>query len=105
MKEIAEPDCGCPGAGGTCVSVSSQYADVSLPLKVKPYAIVKKVETDCCGEPAVAVRRTCEGGCAGCEITLTQFLCIRISVEYGAEAEAGDATVNCRHAPGGGLCR
>lgn len=105
MKERAESDCGCPGAGATCTSVGAQYADVSLPIKVKPFAAIAKVETDCCSEPAVAVRRICEGGCTGCEMTVTQSICVKITVEYGAAAEAGETSVTCRYAPGGPPCR
>ncbi|MEG1501163.1 MAG: hypothetical protein RR396_04335, partial [Clostridiales bacterium] len=81
----------------TCTSITSQYADVSLPLKVKPYAIVGKLEAECCGEPIVAVH-PCQGAnCScGCEITITQTVCIRIPVEYGADANTGDITAVCK---------
>ncbi|MEG1633942.1 MAG: hypothetical protein RR314_07825 [Oscillospiraceae bacterium] len=85
------------GCAFTCTSVTSQYADVSVPLKLKPYALVGKMTTECCGEPMFALR-PCQGagGSCGCEITITQTVCIRIPIEYGAEADVGDTTTACR---------
>lgn len=87
----------------TCTSVSRQYADVCLPVKVDPFAVIGEVKTECCGEPVVTVRQGC--GCGGCEITVMQSICISIPVEYGTTIEAGKPAVNCkRPSAGGGAC-
>ena len=105
MEEQAIQSCGCPEDAAACTTVSEQHADVSLPVKVKPYAVLGEVTTDCCGEPVVTVKQSC--GCIGCEITITQSLCISIPVEYGASVEAGEIAVVCKRTPGGGCtpCR
>ncbi|MEG0144933.1 MAG: hypothetical protein RR739_02590 [Clostridia bacterium] len=110
MDESAR-HCACEQDGLNCTSVAAQYVDVSVPLKLKPYAIVGDLTTECCGEPVVSLR-PCPGGncCCGCEITITQTLCVRIPVRYGANADVGDATSLCLRAPhcvnpGNNLCR
>lgn len=98
MGGCAEPGACRPEEGTSCTGVGTQYADVSLHVRVQPYALLGEVKAACCGEPAVTVRQAC----GGCEITITQPVCIRIPVEYGAGAEAGELTVRCRCAPDGG---
>lgn len=100
MDEHTEQICVCPDESVTCTSVSAQYADINIPIKAKPYASIGTVTTDCCGEPIVTVRQAC--GCCGCEITITQSLCIKIPVVYGTTVEVGKFEVNCKEAPGNG---
>lgn len=81
----------------TCTSVTSQYADVSVPLKLSPYANVGALVTECCGEPVLALRPCQSGNCScGCEITITQTICIRIPIEYGTAADVGGTTAICK---------
>lgn len=105
MDASGDPRCARESREVTCTAVSAQYADVSLPVQVKPYAVVEQVETVCCGDPVVAVRRASDCGCTGCEITITQSVCVRLSVKYGTDAEAGDVMVSCRQTPAGGCAR
>lgn len=81
-----------------CVSVASQYADITLPIRAKPCAEVLGVETDCCGEPEATVRPA-SGGC--CEVSFTQSVRIRIRIRYGAEVETGKPAFVCAPAPDG----
>lgn len=78
-----------------CVSVSTQMAEVSLPVRLQPSASVGEIFTECCGEPVVTVRQFCGSRC-GCEIVITQTICVSIPVEYGAEVHPGDPCVICR---------
>ncbi|MEG1771828.1 MAG: hypothetical protein RR352_00885 [Clostridia bacterium] len=84
----------------TCSSVASQYADVSVSLKLKPYAILGKLATECCGEPMITTR-SCQGANSfcGCEITVTQVICIKIPIEYGTDANIFDTSAVCRKVP------
>lgn len=70
-------------------------AEVSLPVRLQPNAAIGEISTECCGEPVVTVRQFCGSRC-GCEIVITQTVCVSIPVEYGAEAQAGDPGVICR---------
>lgn len=97
MNEQKQEACSREKESLTCTSITSQYADVSVPLKLMPYAVVGKLVTECCGEPVVALRQ-CQGSSTscGCEITITQVVCTRIPVEYGVEADVGDTAVICK---------
>ncbi|MEG1661383.1 MAG: hypothetical protein RR332_02610 [Clostridiales bacterium] len=97
MNEQMQESCIREKEKSTCTSVTSQYADVSVPLKLNPYAIVGNLVTECCGEPIVSLRSCQDGNCSsGCEITITQTVCIKIPLTYGAEADSGDITVICK---------
>ncbi|MEG0036222.1 MAG: hypothetical protein RR147_03815 [Oscillospiraceae bacterium] len=95
MNELVQELCGCERENLTCTSTTSQYADVSVSLKLKPYAIVGKMSTECCGEPVIALR-PCGSGSCQCEITITQTVCVRIPIEYGTEADIGETKTNCK---------
>lgn len=84
-----------PEQPGACLRISTQMADVSLPVRLRPSAVIGEIRTECCCEPSVSVRPLGCGRC-GCEIVITQTVCISIPVEYGAEAQAGDPMVICR---------
>ena len=81
-----------------CFKSVTECADVSLPVSIKPYAIMGRVHTECVGEPII---RYCHSGdsrdgCGKCEITVTQALKIKIPIEYGAVADAGRSHVKCK---------
>lgn len=100
MNEQPQESCVDVRENLTCTVVTSQYADVSVPMKLKPYANVGELVTECCGEPVIALR-SCQGAnCScGCEITITQTICIRIPMEYGTETDVGDTTAICKRNP------
>ncbi|MEG0369998.1 MAG: hypothetical protein RR593_08360 [Hungatella sp.] len=97
MEAHEQESCTCPEAQVTCTGVSAYYADLSVPIKIRPYAIVGNLETVCCGDPIISCR-TGQGnnGSCGCEITITQTICIRIPVEYGTLADIGDTCISCK---------
>lgn len=97
MEEQMQGACVGQKENPTCTSMSTYYADVSVPLKVMPYAVVGTIKTECCGDTTISFRSNQGTGCTcGCEITITQTLCIRIPVEYGTTADAGDTCVVCK---------
>lgn len=80
----------------TCTSVVSQCADVSVPIKLKPYVLIGKVAAECCGEPIITLRQNQVVNCScTCEITITQTVCMRVSLEYGTEIDVGDTRSTC----------
>lgn len=84
--------------GKDCTSISTQYTDIHLPVKVKPWANIGEVQTDCCGDPIVTLHKAC--GCGWCEITIMQQVCITIPVEYTTTVEMGELAVNCKRPQG-----
>ncbi|MEG0830641.1 MAG: hypothetical protein RSD88_08660 [Anaerovoracaceae bacterium] len=81
----------------TCTSVHSQCAEVSVPLELKPYATLGELETECCGEPIITLHQNQGSTCScGCELTITQSVCIRIPLEYGTKADVGETTSCCK---------
>ncbi len=45
----------------------------------------------------VTLRQSSTCGCTVlCELTITQSLCLKISIEYGATAQGGDISVCCK---------
>ena len=99
MEKCAE--CCGADAGTACTGVAAQLVDVSLPIKIKPSAVVGEIDTECCGEPVVTIRQsTCCG--KGCHIIITQSICITIPVEFSADAEEGEISAVCRRACTGG---
>lgn len=94
------------GAQGKCAHVCVQYADVSVPIKLNPYTNVGCVKVECCGAPEVVCRVKPE--CSknkGCEFTITQTMCVRIPVEFGAVATVGDTIVECGKCGGCDHCK
>lgn len=82
----------CPGHLG-CISVGYQYADIKIPIELKPDVTVGQIETECCGEPvAVCINNKSE---KTCEIILTQKICIKIPVRYSTTACIGEAEADC----------
>ena len=81
----------------SCPVVGYQSASVCVPVRVVPYAKAGGTITSCCGDPVVLPGSTpCAGNKKGeCSFTITQTLCIAVPVEFGADAYAGDAYVDC----------
>lgn len=76
-----------------CTKVAHQYAEVSLPIEIKPEAKLGNVETECCGEPTVICH---ESQCYGmCEVTIIQKLCIKIPVTYKVKVCKKEEKICC----------
>ncbi len=87
----------CCGDKPACKKLVSQYADISLPVSIMPYAIMGEACTECCGEPVVSLtQRGCGHGCK-CELVVTQKLKVKIPIVYGADTEKEGCHVRCHN--------
>lgn len=81
-----------------CEKVTYQYADVKVPVKIKPKAVIGEVEAKCFGEPQV---KYCEGHCKeSCELVISQKICIKIPISYHVETKVGPDCVDCNRPRG-----
>lgn len=81
----------------TCKKNVDQYADLSLPVKLEPVAIVGEITIECCGEPNIICKNNCE--CHNnnyCEVVITQVICVTIPIEYGVNINAGKSNIKCK---------
>ncbi|MCH3972322.1 MAG: hypothetical protein LKE53_06090 [Oscillospiraceae bacterium] len=82
-----------PQQAGSCTSVGSHRAQVTLPVALKPKTTLGSVETECCGDPSIICR---ENRCTHlCEFLIVQKICIKIPVTYSTTASAGDPSIFC----------
>ncbi|WP_193726008.1 hypothetical protein [Anaerosacchariphilus polymeriproducens] len=82
--------------GPGCDSVFYQIETVCVPVKITPFADPGEATATCCGEPTIVNGGTsCPGASGSCFFTVTQRLCIRIPISFGAVIETGDAKVQC----------
>ena len=79
----------------SCESTFYQTETVCVPVTVTPFATSKTAMARCCGNPVVKKQDKCPMGSKSCTFTITQPLCIEISVEFGADIDTGDVTVVC----------
>lgn len=87
---------GCKKEHHACTKVTYQYAEVSVPVKVKPFARVGRIETQCCGNPVITDHRKGECDCDGvCELEIAQTICVKIPIEYCAMTDIGENKVRC----------
>lgn len=88
--------CG-PVCGGvpSCESTFFQKETVCVPVTVTPFANSKNATARCCGNPVVTKQDACPKGEKACTFTVTQPLCIEISIEFGADIDTGTASVVC----------
>lgn len=78
-----------------CESVFFQKENVCVPVTVTPQATPGTATATCCGRPVVTIGGQCPGSRTSCSFTITQDLCIRIPISFGAVIETGTATVQC----------
>ncbi len=90
----------------TCEGVGYQPLSVCVPVTVTPFAIEGTSTTFCCGPPTVTPGPAmCEGEENGsCEFTMTQELCVRVPVTFGATSSVGSTFVNCGDATDEDVC-
>jgi len=90
----------------TCEGVGYQPLSVCVPVTVTPFAIEGTSTTFCCGPPTVTPGPAmCEGEENGnCEFTMTQELCVRVPVTFGATSSVGPTFVNCGDATEEDVC-
>ena len=64
-------------------------------VTLTPYATSRNAIARCCGNPVVTEQNSCPRGERTCTFTVTQPLCIEVSIEFGADISTGDASVIC----------
>lgn len=83
----------CECSESTCCKTGYQYADISLPIQVKPNVVLGEIVTECCGEPTMTCIKT---GCNDmCELKIEQRICIKIPVTYQVMTCVGETQINC----------
>lgn len=81
-----------------CPAVGTQFANVCVPVTVKPFAIPGPVTVDCFGEPVIASEECCRGKVGQvCHFTISQKIKIEIPVDFGAAVKVGETFVDCDH--------
>ena len=105
MFEHQEKPCK-PEIGETCPTTGYQTANVCVPVSVKPFAKPGKPVTYCCGDPVVCSEITkCPGSTnARCDFTISQKLCIKVPVEFGAYTSIGETYIAAGEASNKDLC-
>ncbi len=80
-----------------CTKTYFQHANISLPVEIKPAAMVGEIEMECCGEP-VLTNRACKD-CNTCEVLITQQLCVKIPIVYKVSANISDCAsiISCEN--------
>lgn len=79
-----------------CEEVFFQKAKVCVPVKVTPFATPGEIKVKCCNRPIISNNKMCPSGDTSCMFTVTQELCIKIPITFGADVETGKATVQCK---------
>ncbi|MGN1443392.1 MAG: hypothetical protein ACI4XE_06035, partial [Acutalibacteraceae bacterium] len=88
---ILREECDC--TQDSCVKAGYRYAEISVPIELKPNTALGEVVVECCGEPDIDC---CEDKNAErCEITVTQKVSIKIPIYYQVAACMGDSTIDC----------
>lgn len=79
-----------------CNNTFFQTDLISVPVKVTPFAKTGHVKTVCCGSPVITTGR-CMHGDTGkvCEFTITQKICVKIPLAFGASVSIDHAHVQC----------
>lgn len=83
----------CGGMDGDCTKIAYEYAEVSVPVTLKPNVCVKDIHAECCGEPQVECGQHSEG--ETCEIIVTQRIKIKIPVKFAVTACVGESDISC----------
>lgn len=94
-ENAALETCDCRKDNITCSTVSTQYADVGVLVKLQPFSKVGRIQSDCCGDPVISCYpcQNCESH--SCEFTIMQSLCIHIPIEYGATVDVRESMISC----------
>ncbi|MGI6732498.1 MAG: hypothetical protein ACOX5F_11515 [Anaerovoracaceae bacterium] len=80
-----------------CIATVFQPARICVPVTVTPFVRELPTTTFCCGDPVVTPgATTCPGEVNGsCTFTITQDICVRVPIEFGANTTVGDTFVTC----------
>ena len=89
---ICGPVC---GEDTPCESIFYQTETVCVPVRVTPFAQPGIAQVTCCGEPTIRTGVECTGNQTSCSFTVTQSLCVKIPISFGADIETGTPVVQC----------
>lgn len=79
-----------------CDHVFYQTDLISVPVKVVPFAKAGPSTVACCGTPVITAGSTCIGEADKvCEFTITQKICVRLPLCFGAKVAVDKARVQC----------
>ncbi len=79
-----------------CSDVFYQTDLVSVPIRVTPFARAGHCTTACCGSPVVTSGNACQGDIdQSCEFTVTQKICVKLPLHFGASVKIDQAKVQC----------
>lgn len=91
---------------GTCETAAYQPLSVSVPVTVEPFVREGEATTFCYGDPTV-IREPARCDYIDketCTFVITQNICVKVPVTFGANATVGRATVRCGEATGEDIC-
>ncbi|MDR0839427.1 MAG: hypothetical protein LBN99_07265 [Oscillospiraceae bacterium] len=85
----------------TCPATIEKSAIISVPARIKPFALVGPIEACCDGNPVVTPGWHPIGHerCS-CEFTISQEISVRIPISFGADVTVGDVFADCDSHPG-----
>lgn len=82
-------DCGKDG----CFKISTQNAEISVPIQITPNTHVGSIDVECCGDPIVCCdSKSCEGTL---NFKIRQKLRIKIPIKYTFTGSVGDSKISC----------
>ncbi|MGN0487638.1 MAG: hypothetical protein ACI4HO_00075 [Ruminococcus sp.] len=90
-NEVSAENCSCGDDG--CTKTTRQYADISVPLELKPDASLGDVSVECYGEPTVVCRENRYNN--SCKITVNQKIALIIPIHYEVDVSMGKSDINC----------
>ena len=90
-QDILRDECDC--TQDSCVKAGYHYAEISVPIELKPDTALGEVVVECCGEPDIDCCERKSADC--CEVTVTHQVSIKIPIYYQVVACMGDSTINC----------
>ena len=89
-----------------CTANAFQEATICVPVEVIPFANPGETTTFCCGDPVITPgTEVCPGEVNGrCRFNITQTICVRVPVEFGADAIVDDPRVQCGEVSSEDIC-
>ena len=83
-----------------CSVIGHQTVEVCVPVSVKPFAEVGKINIICCEKPLITSdSEECRGEQEKtCDFTIKQKICIEVPIEFGAEVNTEEAFIECNSA-------
>lgn len=81
-----------------CLAVGYQDVDVCVPVTIRPFGEAGNAKTKCLGKAVLLPGCDYCPGKPGdvCKFTISQKLRVEVPVVFGARAEVGEASVDCK---------